>query len=487
LGKTILIEFAISLSAALPGQTSAHGCNCIFIKSSNMKHTPKHLLLWLSALLMAIPSLAQDTSQIVISWLKQHSIPVKYIDPGNDFSDLQPLKHVLKDVRIIGLGESTHGTSEFIKIRQRLVEFLVTEMGFTAIAMESSYSDCEPINDYLLTGKGNLPDLLTAQGYTAWDTEEFTAMLYWLRQYNQRVPEEKKVHFYGTDIATTFQETGRVNVISYLKRIAPEKIDSAESIFKVLGNKERSWPRRLDQPALEQIFIPLHELIRYFNANRERMVSASSLKEWRQMLKYLEVMEQGLFGNVKNIPPSLERDKLGRDDYMAQNLLYVMQNEQPNAKFIFWAHNFHVSTYFSERSVGYYLRLRFGEAYYAVGTECNQGTFGARELLPDGRWGLIKADTMLPIQKSVAWHLKQTGIGTLFIDWRSSSSNIVVDKWLDTPSSFCVGNWIYRNTAENVETKKEKNSFDGMVYVELSTPTHLTANALVFTRDRLGF
>jgi erythromycin esterase len=452
-----------------------------------MKHLTKVLLYWLLAQPMMHPAAAQDTSQVVISWLKQNSIPIKYIEPGNDLLDLQQLRNILKDIQIIGLGECTHGTSELVKIRHRLIEFLVTEMGFTALALESSYSDCQPINEYILTGKGNLPDLLTEQGYTAWDTEEFLAMLNWLRQYNQKVPDQQKVHFYGIDIPATFQAEGRERVISYLKKYAPETVDSAESIFRVLSNREKSWPRRIDQAEWERVFMPLHELIRYVDCNRERMVFASSRKEWAQILKYLEVMEQGLFDRVKNIPSSLMDDTLRRDDYMVKNLIYIIQNEQPNAKFIFWAHNGHVSNRSRDKTVGYYLRTAFGDKYYALGMECYQGTFGARELLPDGHWGLIKVDTLLPIEKSVAWHLKQTGMGTIFVNWRSTYTNIVVDKWLDTPAKFANGGWAHRNTSENVETKKLKNAFDGILYIDLSTPTHPTANALARCKAGIGF
>src|SRR5579862_3784282 len=85
-------------------------------------------------ILLANTTFAQDSSEIVRTWLKQHCVPIKSIKPGNDISDLQFLKPVLKNVELIGLGESTHGTSEFVQVRHRLIQFLVQEMGFTAFA-----------------------------------------------------------------------------------------------------------------------------------------------------------------------------------------------------------------------------------------------------------------------------------------------------------------------------------------------------------------
>src|SRR5215218_1657068 len=133
------------------------------------------------ALLFTNPLFAQDTTEVITTWLKQQAVPIKYIMAGNGFSDLQPLKKTWKDVRVIGLGEATHGTREFFQIRHRLLEFLVTELNFTDFILESSYAACQPINTYILTGKGDRATVLTGQGYTPWDTEEFSAMLDWMR------------------------------------------------------------------------------------------------------------------------------------------------------------------------------------------------------------------------------------------------------------------------------------------------------------------
>jgi erythromycin esterase len=38
-----------------------------------------------------------------------------------------------------------------------LVEFLVTQLGFTVFALEVSYAACRPINDYVLHGSATVP------------------------------------------------------------------------------------------------------------------------------------------------------------------------------------------------------------------------------------------------------------------------------------------------------------------------------------------
>jgi erythromycin esterase len=79
-------------------------------------------------------------SDEVIGWLTRNALPLSSLSAGAPTTDLQPLKSVLDGVRIVGLGEATHGTREFFQLKHRLLEFLVTEMGFSALAMEASAS-----------------------------------------------------------------------------------------------------------------------------------------------------------------------------------------------------------------------------------------------------------------------------------------------------------------------------------------------------------
>jgi erythromycin esterase len=221
-----------------------------------MKRLAKFNFQLLIALFFANISIAQDTTEIVTAWLRQNSIPIKYLEAGNGFSDLQPLKEILQGVQVVGLGETTHGTKEFFTMKHRLVEFLVTQMGFTAFALESSYSGCQPINDYILTGRGDRAEVLTGQGYMAWDTEEFAAMLDWMKAYNQKVPDERKVSFYGLD-AMISHGVGREKVLAYLDEYAPEKSASTDSLFRVLASEEEKWPSRINQSILQSAFMPL--------------------------------------------------------------------------------------------------------------------------------------------------------------------------------------------------------------------------------------
>ena len=81
----------------------------------------------------------QENELMIVTWLKQSCIPVQHVEAGSGFADLESLKVLLRDVKVVGLGENTHGTREFCQLKHRLVEFLVVEMGFTTLAIEGSF------------------------------------------------------------------------------------------------------------------------------------------------------------------------------------------------------------------------------------------------------------------------------------------------------------------------------------------------------------
>src|SRR5256714_6271575 len=186
------------------------------------------------------PSSAQDSA--VVAWIRETAVPLRTLNAGSGFADLAPLKAILMNARIVGRGESTHGTSQFQRVKHRLLEFLVKQMGYTAFALEASYSDAQPMNAYVLHGKGNRADVLTKLGYVAWDMEEFAAMVDWMRAYNRTVPEVRKVRFYGVDIYRN--SLGRANVLAAVRRVLPAAAAPTDSLFRVLAEPEpggRRW------------------------------------------------------------------------------------------------------------------------------------------------------------------------------------------------------------------------------------------------------
>ncbi|MDB5116177.1 MAG: erythromycin esterase [Mucilaginibacter sp.] len=90
----------------------------------------------------------------VVDYIKQNAVALNVADSNTGYEDLMPLKAVLSNRRIIGMGEATHGTHEFQTTKIRMFKFLVQEMGYKIFAIEANFTECRTINDYILYGKG---------------------------------------------------------------------------------------------------------------------------------------------------------------------------------------------------------------------------------------------------------------------------------------------------------------------------------------------
>jgi erythromycin esterase len=416
----------------------------------------------------------RDTSAAVVAWIRQHAIPLRSIDAGHGFADLQPLKRVLQDARIVGLGESAHGAREFFRAKHRIIEFLVKEMGFTAFAMEGAYSDAESINTYIVSGQGERAAALTQLGYVAWDNEDFGALLDWLRAHNATVPDTKKVRFYGLDLFRN--EIGRRKVLAFLHRVAPEQENAADSIFRALALEEAKFPF-WDTTVVAQLRPRLEALSSALVAKETASGQIAARSEFDAMLQYIRVMQQAARLS-------------GRERPMMENLVYLAEHERPGTKFIVWEHNNHVALDppegdDPEAALGYYIRERFGPQYYAMGLEFGRGSSQTRMMAqPGGEFKLaVLAD---PPEGSIPWHLHQAGIANLILDLRATRRGDLVEHWLSTPHAIHSVNWGYRDETRDWN-QQPLARYDGILFVSEITPSRPTANALRMVAERKGF
>jgi erythromycin esterase len=414
--------------------------------------------------------------QTVIAWLRENSIPLKTVEAGNGFADLQPLKKVFKNARFVGLGEATHGTREFFQFKHRMVEFLVREMNFRVFAIEASYAACENINDYISGKTADGAKALDSQGFWTWNTEEVRAMLDWMRSYNAGVSADKKLKFVGFDIQ--FNQSGKDKLLEYLKRVALERATETEEFFKVnlddlnsvLGTPQQQQEAKAK---LRELQAKYNDLFVFLELSGASLAAKSSQAEYEQMREYARVLAQYLdsYTNVdSNNGPAL------RDLYMADNFRRIAAREPAGTRFIIWAHNGHISTtdyggvY---QTFGYHLRRFYGDDYYALGFSFNQGSFQAREAQPKdaSRRMLISHTVGGAPENSLDWYLTQTGVKALVIDFRAGEKIADVNEWLVSPHPMrSVGSVFSINFERQsfVPTTISKD-YDGLFFIDTTT------------------
>ena len=120
-----------------------------------------------AAVMSASPALGAPATTLEsdgIAWLKANALPLATAEPGSDVKDLEPLRRSIGNARVVGLGEATHGTREFFQLKHRMIEYCVSQLGFTVIGFEAPYGETLLVNDYVLHGKGNARDAAAASG-----------------------------------------------------------------------------------------------------------------------------------------------------------------------------------------------------------------------------------------------------------------------------------------------------------------------------------
>ncbi|MBO3748424.1 erythromycin esterase family protein [Streptosporangiaceae bacterium NEAU-GS5] len=158
-----------------------------------------------------------------VQWLRDNAHRLRTLDPeDDDFSDLEPLRAVVGDARVVAIGESTHRIHEFYRVRHRLTRFLVAELGFTAMVMESGFPEGLAVDDWIAGGPGDLDELLR-QGitYHMGKCAEMRGQLEWMRRHN--AAHDRRVHFYGMDLPDS-AASARPSVIAaldYLDTVDP--------------------------------------------------------------------------------------------------------------------------------------------------------------------------------------------------------------------------------------------------------------------------
>lgn len=148
----------------------------------------------------ALPTARTADQQPVVEWIAAHAVRLQTPAAGHGFADMQPLKKMIGDARIVSLGEATHGTREFFQLKHRMLEFLATEMGFTIFSIEANMPEAYRLNDFVLNGNGDPAKLIKGMYFWTWDTQEVLDMVLWMREFNKF--GKGRVQFTGFDMQT---------------------------------------------------------------------------------------------------------------------------------------------------------------------------------------------------------------------------------------------------------------------------------------------
>lgn len=317
-------------------------------------------------------------------------------------ADLEPLIDQARQARVVLLGESTHGTSEYYDWRGKISQRLIETGRFRFIAVEGDWPALYLLNAYVkdLPGAPADPEEIL-KGFNRWPewmwgNQEVLELVRWLREWNDPLPQEEKVGFYGMDVYGFWEAMDEVK--NHFREVAPEDLDTVRELYEPLAQ------HRPDQHAYarDAWFDSAEEKVaRVVEKLRERHAASGDKAEF--IAKQHARAVQGAEAHLRLMPDPGAGSWNARARHMHETVLRLMDWKDSESGAIVWAHNTHIgdarATSMAERrqvNIGQLMREELGgDQTYAVGFACYQG-----RVLAGREWGAPMETMDIPASPS---------------------------------------------------------------------------------------
>ena len=301
-------------------------------------------------------------------------------------ADLGPLLERIGECSLVLLGEASHGTSEFYRMRGRITRELILHKGFTAVAVEADWPDAARVDDHVRGHSRREPRLAPFSRFPTWmwRNHEVRAFVDWLHEHNRADGRAgPPVSFHGLDLYSLF--ASRDVVLAYLDRVDPEAAALARHRYGCLTPWQQdpaSYGRAVVTGRFagceDEVVATLHDLLRqrldyvtdsgddFVDAAQNALVVANAERYYRAMY----------YG-------SKESWNL-RDLHMFETLQMIRSHRGPDAKVVVWEHNSHIGDASAtemgargEHNVGMLTRRAYGDDAFLVGFGTHDGVVAA--------------------------------------------------------------------------------------------------------------
>ena len=166
--------------------------------------------------------------------------------------DFDSLVDLIGDARFVLIGEASHGTHEFYRIRAQISKVLIAQRGFNAVAVEADWPDAYRVNRFVRGPSKDNDSVEALSGFQRfpqwmWRNADVLDFVGWLREHNdQQAFEDRKCGFYGLDLYSLHASIEAV--LGYLSKVDPEAAKRARhhySCFEHFGKKITTTVTRL--------------------------------------------------------------------------------------------------------------------------------------------------------------------------------------------------------------------------------------------------
>ncbi|KRE55889.1 erythromycin esterase family protein [Paenibacillus sp. Soil750] len=342
--------------------------------------------------------------ELIVEQLKKQAVRL------NSTDDLEVLIEAIGDKKYVLLGEATHGTSEFYKLRMELSRKLIETKGFSFIAVEGDWPSCYEVNRYVKQYKDAKPNASAVmEGFNRWPTwmwanEEVGELMDWLKKHNEDKPMAQRVGFYGLDVYSLWESLEEIE--RYLQEIGtPEQLALARKAFECFDSYEKEGQNYGVSAAFygESCKDDVVKLLKELHVKRVRYDEDSEAAFSAELNALVAVNAEDYYSTmVKHDAESWNV----RDRHMVEALRRLALHHGSDAKVIVWEHNTHIGDARATDmmtdgmiNVGQLMREAHGEAdVCAIGFGTYRGTVIAAK-----SWGAPMTTMQVPAAQQGSW------------------------------------------------------------------------------------
>ena len=355
--------------------------------------------------------------------------------------DFDPVLRLVGDARLVLLGEASHGTHEFYRIRGEITKRLIREHGFRAVAVEADWPDAYRVNRFV-RGRGDDAEASEALGdfrrfpQWMWRNAEVLDFVGWLRAHNDAGDEEEQVGFYGLDLYSL--HTSIAAVLDYLRMVDPEAARRAQeryACFDRFGTDPQRYgyatgaglAESCEKEVVDQLLELRAAAAEY--ARRDGRLDPDALFYVQQNARLVRDAERYYRAMVRGGPDSWNL----RDQHMTDTIGALMQHmarTSRDPKIVVWAHNSHLGDASAtemklggELNVGELVRERWGDDARSIGFTTYSGSVTAATSWDEPADHKIVRPA-LPDSYEAAFH--EVGVPNFFLDLTAPSEAVAL-------------------------------------------------------------
>jgi erythromycin esterase-like protein len=289
------------------------------------------------------------SDQSIIEALRYEALVIK---PDDNFDHLL---EKIDDASIVLLGEGTHGTQDFYRMRAEISKRLITEKDFDAIAVEADWPDAVRVSRYIqnTSEDGSAEEAL--RGFQRfpqwmWRNTVIVDLVEWLRSHNMQIEKpEWQVGFFGLDLYSLRKSMDAV--VHYLDKVDPAAARRAReryNCFDHLAEEPQHYgyattfgmTKDCEEEVIQQLVTLMSEGEKYLQPDGHP--DADELfyaQQNARLVKNAETYYRSMF-------QSRDESWNVRDTHMAETLGalrgYISKRKGSRAKIAVWAHNSHL-------------------------------------------------------------------------------------------------------------------------------------------------